>query len=181
MQLRLVTKSLTFLLIVLLLAVCSESPVLARKNGATPVKSQQDPSEVSFVLSRLPEDPRRYSLLISDADEHNMSGTFSVDQLQILRAIMVEAEKFALTADSAGVKEPITTRFLDKNEPAFVCDVQKTGMESAFFLTLTSEIGRMTLSAGKIIRSTRREQGIFFDLLSRLEAILPKLPAQPAK
>ena len=41
--------------------------------------------------------------------------------------------------------------------------------------------GTLTLNTGKYFRSTRREQGVFFDLLTRLEAILPKLPAQAVK
>lgn len=178
---RLVARLLILSLTLVLVAVSATSPVEARKNSGAAGSSAQETPEVSFSLNRLPENPRRYSLIISDADEHNMSGTFSVEQLQILRAIMTEAEKFAVTAEAVGGKEPITTRFIDKNEPAFLCDVQKNGMESAFFLTLTTEIGRVTLNAGKIIRSTKREQGIFFELLSRLEAILPKLPAQPGK
>jgi len=94
---------------------------------------------------------------------------------------MVAAEKFAMTSDGVGAKEPITTRFLDNQEPAFVCDVAKLGMESSFFLTLTTESGRDTLKAGTMLRSTRRQQGIFFNLLSQLDSSLPKTPSQPAK
>lgn len=167
-----VTKLRLLFLTLLLVASSATSPVVGRMNDGA-----QEPPDFSFVLNRLPENPRLYSLVLSDTDEHVISGTFSIERLQILRAIMVEAEKFALTSEAIGTKEPITTRFMDKQETAFVCDVQKTGMESSLFLTLTTEAGRMTLNAGRIIRSTRREQGIFFDLLSRLEALLPKLPA----
>lgn len=136
--------------------------------------------ELNFSLNRLPENPRQYSLVISDADERSISGSFSVDQLQILRAIMVEAEKFALTGEAVGTKEPITTRFMDKQEPAFVVDVQKSSNQSLLFLTLKTDIGRATWEAGRTMRGTRREEGLFFDLLSRLESVLPK-PAQPGK
>jgi hypothetical protein len=94
---------------------------------------------------------------------------------------MTEAEKFALNGEAAGTKAPITTRFTDKQEIAFIVDVEKLGLQSRLFITLKTEIGRITLSAGKVIRSTRRQEGFFFDLLSRLESLLPKLPAQPAK
>jgi hypothetical protein len=110
-----------------------------------------------------------------------VSGTFSVEQLQILRAIMVEAEKFAFSEEAVGTKEPITTRFMDKQEPAFIVDVQKVGNQGQLFLTLQTETGRMTWEAGRVFRSTRRQEGFFFDLLSRLESVLPKLPAQPRK
>ena len=140
--------------------------------------SSSEPLEVSFVLTRQPEDPKRYNLVISDSEEHVVSGIFSMDQLQILRTIMVEAEKFSLTEESAGAKEPITTRFMDKQEQSFIVDVQKIGTRSLFFLTLSTDTGVRTWEAGKMIRTTRREDGFFFDLLSRLEAILPKLPAK---
>ncbi|MFY9570425.1 MAG: hypothetical protein WAV20_03355, partial [Blastocatellia bacterium] len=101
--------------------------------------------------------------------------------LQILRAIMVEADKFALTGEAAGTREPITTRFMDKQEQSFIVDVQKMGVQSQLFLTVRTENDRRTWDAGKILRTTRREEGFFFALLSRLESLLPKLPAQNSK
>jgi hypothetical protein len=137
--------------------------------------------DVSFTLTQLPENPRKYSLAVSDTDERGISGSFSVDQLQILRAIMTEADKFALSGEAVGTNEPITTRFMDKQETAFIVDVQKAGNQSMLFLTLKTEIGRMTMEAGRVIRTTRREEGFFFDLLSRLESVLAKPPARPGK
>lgn len=173
-------RLLRLLLSVLLITSSAASPLAVAVNGETHGRPAQNSPDVTFVLNRLQENPKLYSLVISDTDEHVISGTFSIERLQILRAILVEAEKFALTSEAVGAKEPITTRFMDKQEAAFICDVQKTGMESEFFLTLSTESGRLTLNAGRIIRSTKREQGIFFELLSRLEAVLPKLPA-PSK
>jgi len=136
--------------------------------------------EFSFTLTRIPENPRQYSLVLSDGDEKSISGIFSVDQLQMLRALMAEAQKFAFNGDAAGTKEPITTRFEDKQENSFIVDVEKSENQSKLFLTLSSEIGRMTVDAGRVSRSTRREEGFFFDLLARLETMLPK-SAKPAK
>lgn len=148
--------------------------------------SKQDSSasgfqDVSFTLTQLPENKRQYSLAISDTNERGNSGSFSVDQLQILRAIIVEADKFALNSEEVGTKEPITTRFMDKQEPAFIVDVQKVGDQSLLFLTLKTPLGRLTFEAGRVIRTTRRREGFFFDLLLRLESVLPKLPAKPVK
>ncbi|MFY9610380.1 MAG: hypothetical protein WAU45_17430 [Blastocatellia bacterium] len=154
----------------------------ARSVGAMYYYDQQGTAagiqEVSFTLTRVPENPSLYSLVLSDSDEHVVSGSFSVPQLQILRAMMVEAEKFAITSEAVGAKEPITTRFSDKQEQAFVVDVQKSTNLSMLFLTIKTETGRMTWAAGRVVRSTRRNEGFFFDLLSRLEADLPKLPGQ---
>lgn len=137
--------------------------------------------EVSFTLTRLPENSRQYSLVVSDNDEHTISGHFSLEQLQILRTIMVEAEKLALSGEATGTTEPVTTRFMDRRESAFIVDVEKVGAQSKLFLTLKTEIGRMTTEAGRIVRTTRREEGFFFDLLAQLESLLPKLPVQPPK
>lgn len=139
------------------------------------------PQEVNFVLTRQPENPRQYSLVISGSDERVISGSYTVDQLQILRSVMVEAEKFGLTEESVSGKPDITTRFMDKEEKSFVVDVQKVGTRSLFFLTLQTDNGLGTWDAGRITRTTRREEGFFFDLLSRLDSILPKLQTPPPK
>jgi len=165
----------------LFIAVAATSLVAAPRNRERKANPETQSRDVSFNLTRLAENPRKYSLVISDDDEHTISGAFSVDQLQILKAIMIEAEKFAFTEEAVGTKEPITTRFTDKQEPAFIIDVQKSGNQSQIFLTLTTEIGRLTLEAGRAIRNTRREEGFFFDLLTRLESTLPKTPAPPRK
>jgi hypothetical protein len=94
---------------------------------------------------------------------------------------MTEAEKFALNGEAVGTKDSVTTRFADKLESAFIVDVEKLGNQSELFLTLKSDGGRMTMKAGKIIRSSGREEGFFFDLLTRLESLLPKLPASTSK
>lgn len=162
-------------------AVGAAETARAANSPVTKNPEQGEIQEGTFTLAPLPENPKAYSLSISDDSERSISGSFSVDQLQILRAVMVEAEKFAMTAEGVGAKEPITTRFMDKQEPAFVVDVQKEGNQSLLFLTVKTEIGRLTWRAGRLIRSTRREEGFFFDLLTRLESILPKLPSQPPR
>ena len=178
---RLVAKLLIPSLTGLAIAVAATATVKEARSGCRGASAASQSPEVSFTFDRLPENPKLYSLVISDTDEHVVSGTFSVEQLQILRAIMVEAEKFAFTEEAVGTKEPITTRFMDKQEPAFIVDVQKVGNQGQLFLTLQTETGRMTWEAGRVFRSTRRQEGFFFDLLSRLESVLPKLPAQPRK
>lgn len=139
---------------------------------------EQDPvvRDVTFSLTRLPENPKQYSLVLSDPDERTISGVFSLDQLQILKALMNEAEKFALSEEGVGVKEAIVTRFADKQEQSFVIDVEKLGIQSRLFVTLSTDLGRMTADAGRINRSVKREEGFFFDLLDRIEALLPKSP-----
>jgi len=157
-------------LLVGLFAAITAPPV----HAVLPLAQDNVVRDVTFTLTRLPENPKQFSLVLSDPDERSISGVFSDDQLQILRAIMIEAEKFALSEEAVGAKEPIITRFADKKDKAFVVDVEKLGTQSRLLMTVNSEIGRMTADAGRINRSTRREEGFFFDLLSRLESVLPK-------
>lgn len=174
MKLESVVKASMSFLLGLILASASQ----AGNGYAGPDGAKNEPQGATFSLTQLPEDARQYSLVISDGDERTISGNFSIDQLQILRAIMTEAEKFAFNGEAAGTKDPITTRFTDKQERAFIVDVEKLGPQSRLFFTLKTEIGRITLNAGRIVRSTRREEGFFFDLLSRLESALPTPPSK---
>jgi hypothetical protein len=169
----------TSFVITALVAIAAAGVFKAPKNRDNRTGDAKELQDVSFSLTQLPENPGLYSLVISDSNERTISGSFSVNQLQILRALMVAAEKFALTSEAAGTKDSITTRFMDKHEEAFVVDVQKDGSQSRLFITLKTEIGRGTWEAGRTIRSTRRDDGFFFDLLARLESLLPKPSAQP--
>ena len=91
---------------------------------------------------------------------------------------MTEADKFAISSEGVGAKDPITTRFSDKQEKGFLVEVQKTNNVSMLFLTIKTETGEMRWTAGRVIRSTRRDEGFFFDLLTRLDAVLPKEPVK---
>jgi len=176
MSKKILSKSVGTLLVSSCIAITALSV-----RAENPLTQDSAVRDVTFTLTRLPENPKQYSLVLSDPDERSISGVFSIDQLQILRAIMAEAEKFALSEEAVGAKEPIITRFADKHEQAFLIDVEKLGNQSRLFVTVSSDIGRMTADAGRINRSVKREEGFFFDLLSRLQSELPKLPEKPSK
>lgn len=137
--------------------------------------------DYTFNLTRVPEPPARYSLVISDSDEHVISSVFSISQLETLKAVLLEAEKFALSEEGVGTNEPLTTRFQDNSEPGFSVDVEKSRNQSRLFLTLTNDGNSQTAEGGRVIRSTRREVGFFFDLVSRLESMFPKQPPKSNK
>ena len=144
-------------------------------------RDYQEPQEASYTLTQLPENSLMYSLVISDVEERSISGSFSIERLRILKNIMVSAMKFAMTEEASGTKEPITTRFADKQEAAFAVDVQKVGTQSLLFFTLKTEIGQITWTAGRTNRSTKREDGFFFGLLARLDSELSKVSDRPSK
>jgi hypothetical protein len=137
--------------------------------------------DFTFNLTRVLEAPSRYSLVISDSDEHVISSTFSMSQLETLNAVLLEAEKFALNEEGVGTNEPLTTRFQNKNEQGFTVDVEKFRNMSRLFLTLTTDGTNQTAEAGRVNRSTRREVGFFFDLVSRIESMFPKPPPKSHK
>ena len=130
--------------------------------------------DYTFNLTRAPENPGHYSLVISDSDEHVISSAVSISQLESLKTVLLEAQKFALTEEEIGASQPQTTRFQDQNEAAFLVDVEKFRNQSRLFLTLTADGSSQTAEAGRINRSTRRESGFIFDLLSRLQTMFPK-------
>lgn len=138
-------------------------------------------TEATFSLSQSSEDRTQFNLIISESEEQSVSGLFSIQQLKILQAIMAEAEKFSLTQEGAGTDKPNTIRFYDKQEKAFIVDVQKLGNRSQFFFTLETEIGRVTVNAGAINRSNKREEGFFFILLDKVEAEIAKVSRQTPK
>jgi len=179
-QLMLPESVLKRLLPILLVMIMMPS-ALAGNRLARPDGARTEPQGSNYSLTKLPEDSNQYSLVLSDGDEQTISGNFSIDQLQKLRAVMIEAERFARNDEAVGTTSPVTTRFSDKRERAFIVDVEKLGFQSRLFFTLKTEIGRITLTAGRIVRSTKREEGFFFELLSRLESALPKLSGTPGK
>jgi hypothetical protein len=174
-------SSVFFLVTLLWLAVTATHP--QRIEARADARRQSmigDLPDYTYVLNPSSDKPVKYTLVISDSDEHTLSGTFTVEQLQVLKAVMLEAEKFAQTEEGVGTKEPITTRFADKQEASFVVDVEKLPNISRIYLTISTELGTLTAESGRVNRPLRRHIGFFFELLSRLESTLPKTaPARP--
>lgn len=168
-----------WLLIASLVLLCATTQAQDHSGGAYTLGQLPD---YTFNLTPAAENPGHYNLVISDSDEHVISSTVSSSQLEILKSVLLEAEKFALTDEGISASQPQTTRFQDKTEAAFVVDVEKFRNQSRLFLTLTTDGSSQTAEAGRINRSTRRESGFIFDLLSRLESMLPNgFPNDPQK
>jgi hypothetical protein len=163
---------------IVLLLLCSSYAAAATSQNRDGSNSAKDLPDFTFNLTRVPENPSRYSVVISDSDEHVISATFSLAQLEVFKTVLLEAESFALNGDGVGTKEPATTRFRDSKEQALFVDVEKLGNQSRLFVTLVDDSGIQTVEAGRVFRNTRREIGFFFDLLSSLESLLPKAPVK---
>jgi hypothetical protein len=134
-----------------------------------------------FNLDQSRENPNEFNLILTDGEEAVVSGLFFLDQLYDFRDLMLEARKFAYTEESVGKDEPVITRIANQENPSFAIDVSKRGNQSQFFITVKSQGGRLTVDAGAIVRSEKREEGFFFDVLKRLQYQIAKSTGQPIK
>lgn len=137
-------------------------------------KKLTPPTGANFYLEAVGDSRDQYSLLLTDSDNRAVAGTFLISQLTIFQALLIEAKEFAETNDSAGTAaKSVTTRFLDKNEPSFIVDVEKTATHSRFYVSMSCVAGKITVDAGSIKR-TSKDQGnpLFFNLLSRVKTVV---------
>ncbi|HVG18865.1 MAG TPA: hypothetical protein VNI02_07405 [Blastocatellia bacterium] len=155
--------------------------VTSQDSYAQAKASKKSPTGATFSFVRNQENLTDFNLVISDGEEAVVSASFSLNQLEVLQSLLAEAKKFAASDDAAGVNEPVTTRFFDEHERALVIDVMKYKNQSRFFVTVKSQIGRLTVEAGNINRSNRAEEGFFSDLLSRIESELSRSRKPPVK
>jgi len=140
-------------------------PALAQENGPR------------FNLTRNTAAADQFDLLIADGDERVIAGTFTKAQMEVFRQVLNEARKFALTEEEAGKGMAKTTRIASNSQPALIVDVSKTSDQSQLYITFTTETGHITIDAGRVQRGIKREYGIFYQLLSRLESLLPQARA----
>lgn len=132
------------------------------------------PSGASFYIAPIEQRPNNFSILLSDSDNRTVADSFSLSQIQIFEAVMIEAEKFAKTNEAAGAADaPTVTRFVDKKEPSFIVDVEKAGIQSKFYVTLDCLNGHLTVDAGTIKRDGKDHQTLFSNILSRIQALKP--------
>ncbi|HKQ04909.1 MAG TPA: hypothetical protein VJ464_07240 [Blastocatellia bacterium] len=123
-------------------------------------------------LSRSDRNLKTFDLMVSDGDEAVVSGAFSKNQVEVFRNVLTEAQKFARNEEEVGKQEPKTTRFASESEPGLIVDVTKLDDQSQIFITLTTDMGQLTIEAGTVQRRSKREQGPFFTLLSRMQSLL---------
>ena len=154
------------------------SATVPRKADKGPIKS---PMGETFSLSPSLESPTNFNLIISDGDERVISGEFSLEKVQLIREIMNEAKTFAFNEEAVGGSDPVTTRFSSDQVRGFVVDVSKFEKQSHFYVTLKTQGGLITVDAGAIRRNEKKGEGFFFDILSRVESLVPALANQSSK
>jgi hypothetical protein len=133
------------------------------------------PSGTNFTIEAVSGPYIQYTILLSDAESHTLTGNFVRPQIDIFEALLQAAKDFALTDEEAGTKaQPKVTRFMDKNEKGIIIDVQKAGPISHFYLTMQSLFGKMTIDAGTIervkpIAGKEPPEPLFYKIISRVQ------------
>ncbi|HWO00805.1 MAG TPA: hypothetical protein VNS63_16215 [Blastocatellia bacterium] len=132
------------------------------------------PTGANFYIEAIGESRSQYTLLLTDADNRSVAGTFLLSQVSLFHALVVAAREFADTNESVGtVSKPETTRFKDKGEPSFTVDVQKTATHSHFYVSMSSLNGKITVDAGALKRGAKDHDDILFlKILSRLQTVV---------
>ena len=144
-------------------------------------RSHKPATTARFSLDQNNESTTDFALILSDGEEASVSGTFFINQLYNFRDLLLEAKKFAFTEEAVGKDEPVITRFSNKEERAFKIDVSKRGNQSQFFVTIKTLIGQMTVDAGTVNRSDKKEEGLMFDMLKRVQLMISRSTGQPIK
>ena len=130
-------------------------------------KPHKPATTARFSLDQNNESTTDFALILSEGEEASVSGMFFIDQLYNFRDLLLEAKKFAFTEDAVGKDEPVITRFSNKEERAFTIDVSKRGNQSQFFVTIKTLVGQMTVDAGTVNRSDKKEEGLTLKGLKR--------------
>jgi len=143
----------------------------------------QPPSGASFYLGPVDGSPGRFSMLMTDAGQKFVQESYLVNQLEVIAAVMVEAQKFAGTEESAGKITPVITRFSDKQEPTFMVDVEKKGDQSRFYVTIKAIGGpTLTVDMGAFKRSDPDPKanlsGLYFKMLDRIQVAIEEVRHQ---
>jgi hypothetical protein len=136
--------------------------------------AKRPPSGASFYLAPIPHLQNQYSMLLTDADNRAVAGTFMQSQIVTFQALVIAAREFAETNEGVGtIAKPVTTRFQEKDDPSFAIDVQKTATHSRFFVSMSSLAGRISLDAGAVKRGSKEQNdALFLKILPRVEAVL---------
>ena len=181
------TRAASLSIVAALSLLISTSGLVAGKEFAIAPSQKADQgtrkpaTTARFSLDQTHESPTDFALILSDGEEVSVSGIFFIGQLYNFRDLLLEAKKFAFTEEAVGKDEPVTTRLSNKEERAFTIDVSKRGNQSQFFVTIKTLIGQLTVDAGTVNRSDKREEGLLFEMLKRVQLMIAKSTGQPIK
>ncbi|MEK6287953.1 MAG: hypothetical protein AABO57_19710 [Acidobacteriota bacterium] len=124
----------------------------------------------SFYIAAFEGDNRLFSVLLSDGNGKTVSGSFTLQQIDVFEAVLEAAKAFALTDEKVGSGEPIITRLMEQHEWSLFVDVSKKGNQSRFYVSLITLHGKLTAEAGEIIRGSKKEpSALLLKILSQVQ------------
>lgn len=142
-----------------------------RKGQRPPEQSAQRVAPgPSFYIAPFEGNNRLFSVLLSDGNGRTVSGSFTIQQIEVFEAVLEEAKAFALTDEKVGSAAPIITRLMEQHEWSLFVDVSKKGNESRFYVSLITPHGKLTAEAGEIIRGSKKEpSALLLKILSEVQ------------
>ena len=144
---------------------------VTRKEQRPPEQSAQRVTPgPSFYIAQFGGNNRLFSVLLSDGNGRNVSGSFTLQQIDVFEAVLEAAMAFALTDEKVGSGAPIITRLMEQHEWSLFVDVSKKGNESRFYVSLITLHGKLTAEAGEIIRGSKKEpSALLLKMLSQVQ------------
>lgn len=133
-------------------------------------KGMKPPSGPSFYIGPVEGSVSMFSILLGDGGGNTVSGSFTLQQLDVFEAVLEAARDFALTDEKVGKVAPITTRLMEQHEWSLFVDVSKIGDKSRFYISLITPQGKLTTAAGEITRGSKKEHSaMLLDVLSQVK------------
>ncbi|PYT07401.1 MAG: hypothetical protein DMF60_07205 [Acidobacteria bacterium] len=118
--------------------------------------AKKPPSGAGFYIGPIEGGKGLFSVLLTDANGQSVSGSFTLQQVEVFEAVLEASKAFALTDEKVGSGKPIITRLMEQHEWSLFVDVSKIGDESRFYVSLVTPTGKLTTEAGQINRASKK-------------------------
>ncbi|MEK6323468.1 MAG: hypothetical protein AABN33_17655 [Acidobacteriota bacterium] len=133
-------------------------------------KGRKPPSGAGFYIAPLEGSKGRFSVLLTDANGKSVTGTFTLQQVEVFEAVLEASKAFALTDEKVGSAAPIITRLMEQHEWSLFVDVSKIGNQSRLYVSLITPTGKLTAEAGEITRGSKKEpSALLLKMLSQVQ------------
>jgi len=128
------------------------------------------PSGAGFYIAPIEGGRGLFSVLLTDANGKSVTGTFTLQQVEVFEAVLEASKEFALNNDKVGSGTPIVTRLMEQHEWSLFVDVSKIGDESRLYVSLVTPTGKLTTEAGQINRASKKPpSALLLKMLSQVQ------------
>lgn len=132
--------------------------------------AMRQPPGASFYIGPVQGGKGLFSVLLTDANGKSVSGTFTLQQVEVFEAVLEASKAFALNNEKVGSGTPIITRLMEQHEWSLFVDVSKIGDESRLYVSLITPTGKLTAEAGEINRASKKPpSALLLKMLSQVQ------------